>query len=171
MLVVYYLGCELLTSGFPTLDEIQNNGSLLNKYSTHDGEFRAVPAVRSTCSTGQGTITKIAFIALPGIGDENTDLIVSRPNGNIVISISRATRRFGKFGYEFDVPEEDRIPFNSGDTLWIQHPHLNNSRLRLIHQVGYYEINICWRWLERGPENIDCAGDYDYPLLAIETGT
>ena len=168
--ITLYIGRGSFTSGFPTLDEIQSKGSLLNKYSTHDGELRSVPAVRSTCSTVQRTINKIAFIALPGFGNEGIDFIFHTPNGNIEISTSGAIQRFGKFGYELDIPEENREPFNSVDTFWIRHPHFHGSKLRLLHQVGHDMIDICWRWLEDGPEDINCADDYDYPLLAIETG-
>ena len=48
------------TSGFPSLDEIQGNGSLLSDgvYSTHDGEIRSVP-VRSNCTNVTMTFTDI----------------------------------------------------------------------------------------------------------------
>ena len=166
--MIKFVGYGSFTSGFPTLDEIRGNGSLLNKYSTHDGELRSVPRVRSTCSTGH--LTKVAFIALPGVGNDNIVLLFNRSNNiAVTVELSGATQSFGEFGYELELPEDDRIPFNSGDTLWIEHPHYNDSRLRLLHQVEYETINICWRLLEDGPEDIICEDDYDYPLLAIET--
>ena len=121
----------------------------------------------STCSTGQRQLTKIAFIALPGVGNDNIVLLL---NNSLHVELSGATQSFGEFGYELELPDIDRIPFNSGDTLWIEHPHYNDSSLRLLHQVGYETINnICWRLLRDSSENIVCEDDYDYPLLAIET--
>ena len=166
---VVHVGYGSFTSGFPTLDEIRGNGSLLNKYSTHDGELRSVPRVMSTCSTGQRQLTKIAFIALPGVGNKSIALFLNNGNTTIHVELSGAIESFGEFGYELELPEVDRIPFNNGDTLWIEHPHYNDSSLRLLHQVGYETINICWRLLEDGPDEIICEDDYDYPLLAIET--
>ena len=127
--------------------------------------------MRSTCSTGQRQLTKVAFIALPGVGNDNIIvLFLNRSNnGPGYVELSGATQSFGEFGYELELSADDRIPFNTGDTLWIAHPHYNDSSLRLLHQVGYETINICWRLLEDSPDEIICEDDYDYPLLAIET--
>ena len=123
--------------------------------------------MRSTCSTGQTHLTKVAFIALPGVGHHGSILLFNNAYG---LELSGATQRFGEFGYELELPENYRIPFNNGDTLWIEHPHYSDSSLRLLHQVGYGTINnICWRLLRDSSENIVCEDDYDYPLLAIET--
>ena len=113
---------------------------------------------------------KVAFIALPGVGNDNIVLLFNGSNTSpLTVELSGATQSFGEFGYELELPTIDRIPFNNGDTLWIKHPHYNDSNLRLLHQVGYETINnICWLLLD-GPEEIICEDDYDYPLLAIET--
>ena len=123
----------------------------------------------STCSTGQRHLTKVAFIALPGVRNDSSILVFNGSNNAYGLELSGATQSFGEFGYELELPEVDRIPFNSGDTLWIAHPYYSDSSLRLLHQVGYETINICWRLLEDGPDEIICEDDYDYPLLAIET--
>ena len=162
------------TSGFPSLNEIRRYGTLLNQYSTHDGEFRSVPGVYSNCSMGSGRITKITFIALPGVGGESTVLHFNRetpPGGTRTISLSGATQSFGGgFGYELDLSAPNAsMPFNSGDSLWIRHPYHDDSSLRLLHQVGYDEHNICWRELDED-HILSCGIDYDYPLLASETG-
>ena len=126
--------------------------------------------MRSTCSTEQRHLTKIAFISLPGVGNKSIALFLNNGNTTIHVELSGAIASFGEFGYELELPEVDRIPFNNGDTLWIKHPHYNDSSLRLLHQVGYETINnICWQLLEDGPDKIICKDDYDYPLLAIET--
>ena len=155
------------TSGFPSLDDIRGNGSLLNDgvYSTHDGEIRSVPGIQFTCS---GQITKISFIALPGVGILNSVFTIVRSD-NLVrssSSSSAATLSFGDLGYELSGLD---ILFQSGDTLQIQHEVYERSRLRILHQVGDKELNICWRWLGINSNN-SCGPVYDYPLLAVETG-
>ena len=163
------------TSGFPSLNETRRYGTLLNQYSTHDGELRSVPGVQSNCSMGLGRITKITFIALPGVGGDSAVLHYNREvstGGTRTISLSGATQSFGGgFGYELDLSAPSAsMPFNSGDSLWIRHPDHDDSSLRLLHQVGYDERNICWRELDEDADDIRCGIDYDYPLLAIETG-
>ena len=134
-----------------------------------------MPGVYSNCSMGSGRITKITFISLPGVGGNSTVLHFNREastNGTRTISLSGATQSFGGgFGYELDLSAPtDREPFNSGDSLWIRHPYHDYSSLRLLHQVGYDERNICWRELDEDADDISCGVDYDSPLLAIETG-
>jgi hypothetical protein len=160
-----------LTSGFPSLEELIRNGSLLERYSTHDGEERSVPgvSVRSNCSGPPGppgpSISKITFIALPRLQPSGTASLTLRvmrhPGGPQDIVIDQETARFGEFGYELTVSETPPITFNNGDMLWIGH---GGSGLRLLHQVGDEVRNICL-----GPESEICEPDYDYPLLAIET--
>ncbi|CAI7999046.1 hypothetical protein GBAR_LOCUS2599 [Geodia barretti] len=79
-----------LTSGFPTLEELIRNGSLLERYSTHDGEMRSVPgvSVRSNCSgPNSPRISKITFIALPrlepggGVTDMATQIVMRNDGG------------------------------------------------------------------------------------------
>lgn len=160
------------TRGFPSLDEIQANGSLIDKYSTHDGEYRSVPSVQANCSMGQAMIIKIAYIALPGAGHESIELVVNSSSNGIVqtVNLSGAVQRFGSFGYELELPEDSRIQFNSGDILWLQHPSDNESNLRLLHQIGRNPLHICWRFLKEVNSEITCGNYYDYPLLAYETG-
>ena len=156
------------TSGFPTLDEIRGNGSLLNDgvYSTHDGEIRSVPDVQFTCN---GTISKFTFIALPGVGIQNTVLAILRQD-NIIrnFNTAGATLSFGDFGYSEQSPPND-VQFQTGDTLQIDHQLYASSRLRILHQVGDDMLDICWRWRNEGPSDTRCELDYDYPLLAVET--
>ena len=161
------------TSGFPSLDVIRGNGSLLNDgvYSTHDGEIRSVPSVEFTCN-GNWRITKFTFIALPRVGDHHTEFVVVGPgNSERRISTEGATQSFGEFGYELSVPEtgSDMLQFQDGDTLEIDHYWYGNSSLRILHQVGDEELAICWRWRSEG-SMIYRVTDYDYPLVAIETG-
>ena len=156
-----------LTRGFPSLEELIRNGSLLERYSTHDGEMRSVPGVRWNCSEPDGgRISKITFIALPGVGMNRPSLrIVRHPGGDQDIDISGGMEKFGEFGYEV-TPMNANVMFNDGDMLMIRHPPYEDSGLRLLHQVDDVARNICIG--PPGPEN--CQPDYDYPLLAIETG-
>ena len=155
------------TSGFPSLEELRRNGSLLERYSTHDGELRSVPGVRATCSTGNQRISKITFIALPGSGMGHTQLLF----GDLHIDLSVASNTFGDFGYELTLPMTINIGINEGPVqLSILHPPYEESGMRLLHQVGTEARNICWRLVDSASESENCHHDYDYPLLAIETG-
>ena len=159
-----------LTSGFPSLEELIRNGSLLERYSTHDGEERAVPGVRPICSEPVNRrISKITFIALPGAGVERPLLRIMQNQGSLQenIQISGETQGFGEYGYEMTVPMSNNIVFNDGDMLLIQHPLYDSSGLRLLHQVGDEARNICW---SIGSGSAVCEPKYDYPLLAIDTG-
>ena len=165
---------DTFTSGFPSLDEIQGNGSLLNDgvYSTHDGEERSVPGLKFTCD---GRIVKVAFIALPGIGIGTGNAVftvVPEPNNTAIIRsqirTSIANLSFGDFGYELTLSDnmQSMQSFRDGDTLRIRHPI--SSHRRILHQRGDKELVICWRLLN--VPNYICGSDYDYPLLAVETG-
>ena len=162
-----------LTSGFPSLEELRANGSLVDRYSTHDGERRSVPGFRTTCS---GRISRIAIIALPGNGTERPMLRFVRYMGagnhshEHKISLGGTLKKFGTFGYEIshNPPMMMGPMFHDGDMLEIRHPPYEDSDLRLLHQVGTDARNICWSIEPDGSEN--CQSDYDYPLLAIETG-
>ena len=159
------------TRGFPNLEEVQGNGSLLSKYSTHDGELRSVPSGQSNCSTGQGSITEIAFIALPGVGYDSIELVINSSNSVVsTVNLSGAIQSFGTFGYELVLPEANRIAFNSGDVLWLYLPYHNESRLRLLYQTVPVPLNTCWRYIEEVSGDIKCGDYHDYPLLAFETG-
>ena len=162
---VVHVGSSSLTRGFPSLEELRGNASLLERYSTHDGERRSVPGVRTTCSTGNRRLSKVTFIALPGVGQAHIVLSV----GAAVLNMSGATKTFGAFGYELTVPIGTNIMLDEGNiSLWIQHPPYEVSSMRLLHQVGDEARNICWTMGDSEPDN--CEDDYDYPLLAIETG-
>ena len=157
-----------LTSGFPSLEELIRYGSLLERYSTHDGEERAVPGIRSICSgPGNRRISKITFIALPGAGVERPLLGIMKNQAQENIQIIGETQGFGEYGYEMTVPMSNNIVFNDGDMLLIQHPLYDSSGLRLLHQVGDEARNICW---SIGSVSAVCEPQYDYPLLAIDTG-
>ena len=163
---VVHVGSSSLTRGFPSLEELRRNASLLERYSTHDGECRSVPGVRSTCSPPNRRLSKVTFIALPGVGQAH---IVLSVDGAAVLNMSGATKTFGEFGYELTVPTNINIMLDEGNiSLWIQHPPYEESSMRLLHQVGDEARNICWRTRDDGSDN--CEDDYDYPLLAIETG-
>ena len=164
-LTVVCIGSSL-TRGFPSLEELIRNGSLLERYSTHDGETRSVPGVMWNCSgPGGSRISKITFIALSGVRMERPSLRIVRNAGDHQdIEISGDTQTFGEFGHEITM--NTNVVFNDGDMLMIRHPPYEDSDLRLLHQVGDVARNICIG--PPSPEN--CQTDYDYPLLAIETG-
>ena len=153
------------TSGFPSLDEIRGNGSLLSDgvYSTHDGEIRSVP-VRSNCTGEMMRIITITFIALPGVGGENSSLVVLRPDNTSrdFVSLSSATPTFGEFGYELSL---QGILFEAGDTLEIHHQSYYADSLRILYQVGL-EVDdmlpFCWRELTESADQEHCLSGYDY---------
>ena len=83
-------------------------------------------------------ITKIRFIALPGVGDNDIELVISRSLGsNLSISLNEASQSFGDFGYEQVLVR----PFEllAMDSFWIHQP---KSSLRLLYQVGDDMLNI-----------------------------
>ena len=166
-----FKGCSSQTSGFPSLEELRRNGSLLERYSTHDGELRSLPGVKSTCSGPDGRITKITFIALPGAGVGKTLLLVNGVNGarKAEIVLTSASQTIGEFGYELTLPTSVNVHFSERDTLWIRHSPHGEGRLRFLYQVGDVARNVCWN-TEPGSES-NCQYDYDLPLLAIETGS
>ena len=145
------------------------NGSLSERYSTHDEEIRSFPGAQGNCSqTEDGTsilwIVSVSFIALPGIGSQNIELLFDRP---IPLSVNETS--FGEFGYELTLPPGERVQFTS---LRIKQPHYKDSNLRLLHQLGDVARPICWSLVnDDGSGSESCQSDYDYPLLAIETGT
>ena len=153
------------------------NGSLSERYSTHDEEIRSFPGAQGNCSqTEDGTsilwIVSVSFIALPGNGSQNIELLFDRPsNTSLSVNLSEATLSFGEFGYELTLPPRQR-QFTSGVSLRIKQPHYEDSNLRLLHQLGDVARPICWSLVnDDGSGSESCQSDYDYPLLAIETGT
>ena len=163
-----------LTSGFPSLDDIKGNASLLDKYTTYDGEMRSIPTLRVSasqeCSTQNVTITRIIFIALPRAGNEDTELIITTTSGsNHTISLNEANPSFGYFGYELHVEPSEMLNLSDIEMFWISQPYYKDSSLRLLHQVGDNMFNIRWRWVDNSDDR-HSETTYDYPLLAIETG-
>ena len=141
----------------------------MDRFSIYDGELRSVPVTFSEeCfNTGTVMITKIRFIALPGVGDNDIELVISRSLGsNLSISLNEASQSFGDFGYEQVLFQ----PFEllAMDSLWIDQP---KSGLRLLYQVGDDMLNISWSSEIENHGYIYNETVYDYPLLAIETGS
>ena len=124
-----------------------------------------MPGIQFICS---GRITKISFIALPGVGISNSTVMITTGGGLVrnFIGISGAILSFGTFGYELSGLDTQ---FQNGDTLQIRHEVYERSHIRILHQVGDKELDICWMLLEISG-NFNCGPDYDYPLLAVETG-
>ena len=120
-------------------------------------------------------ITAITFIALPGVGGENSTLVVLRQDNSSrgSVSLASATATFGDFGYELSLQGSDAVPFEDGDTLEIHHQSYADSSLRILYQVGL-EVDdmlpFCWRELTENADQEHCLSVYDYPLLAFETG-
>ena len=163
------------TSGFPTLDALRGNGSLLDRFSTHDGEWRSVPgvSVSEECSTESVMITRVSFIALPGVGNKDTKLVFTHlANGSMIYTIPLNTRSvnqsFGKFGYEVDQINFELV---ANSILWTLQPNTTDSALRMLYQMGDEKLNISRSSrLEEEPDSAGNETTYDYPLLAIETG-
>ena len=121
-----------------------------------------MPGIQFTCS---GRITKISFIALPGVGINNSIFMITTGGGLVrdSIGISGAILSFGTFGYEISGLDTQ---IQNGDTLQIRYKVYERSRLRILHQVGDKELSSCLGL----PDNDNCGPDHDYPLLAVETG-
>ena len=107
-------------------------------------------------------ITKIIFIALPGVGDNDIELVIRRSiEYDMPIILKQSYQNFGEFGYEQILSQ----PFElmEMDSLLISQPL--NSGLRLLYQVRERISEL------ESHEYIYNESSYDYPLLAIETGT
>ena len=168
-----------MTSGFPSLDDIKGNASLLDKYTTYDGEMRSIPTLSVSasqeCSTQNVTITRIIFIALPRAGSEDvdkyTELIITTTSGSRhSISLNVANLSFGHFGYELHVEPSEMLNLSDIEMFWISQPYYKDSSLRLLHQMGDKMFDITWWWWVDDSDNHYNDTTYDYPLLAIETG-
>ena len=112
-------------------------------------------------------ITKIIFIALPGVGNNDIELIIRRSLGyDMPIILNQANQNFGEFGYEQTLSQ----PFDlmAMDSFMISQPL--DSGLRLLYQVGDDMLNISWSSELESHQYIYYERTYDYPLLAIETG-
>ena len=160
-----------LTSRFPSLDDIKRNATLLDKYTTYDGEMRSIPSLKaSECLT----INKITFIALPGAKDaddaEDTELIIEISGSNHSIKLNDSNQSIGDFGYELlNVELPESLNLSDIKMFWISQPDYEETSLRLLHQVGNKMFNIEWQLVD-GPDDSYNETTCDYPLLAIETG-
>ena len=166
--------------GFPSLDEVRGNGSMLVKTSTPaaEAETRTLlfPSMNFTCN---GTITKLTFLAVPGRANrissnfhlgrvysqvDNTYLVDPHTED---LSIDGAVPIDGSVtGYELNY--ENEIPFQAGDVLGLeQSPH---SLYYLLHQMGE-RMETCDKTWSPIWNNFICTvgGDIDRPLVAVET--
>ena len=165
-----------VVSGFPGLDEIRGNGSLLVKTATHDGPGgngwydRRFPEMNFTCN---GTIVQWTFIALQGVGGVSQLGLSRGPQlqENFTSDTESATLVPGSTtGYTLRV--EDGLPFLAGDVFRLsQRPRLFLFFIPLIprHLFLYYQGRRYCR--VNGTLTVcEIAGNFGWPLVAVETG-
>ena len=164
-------------SGFPSLDEIRGNGSLLVDTTTHTDESSQVlfPDINFTCD---GRLTKLTFVALRGYV-QSVDSILnlymesstvdneytagSKHNFNATIATpipGTAT------GYELQF--ENGVPFMAGHVLGIR-SQVSSSKYHFLYQLGE-EITVCRRVYS--PNEFSCTPESEFgrPLVAVEAG-
>ena len=161
------------TSGFPSLEDVRGNGSLLGNdvvYGTHDVEFRHFYNLTFNCT---GRVTKFTFIALPVDGRFDMNVQINRGSTNVQQSklrIPDMSPTFGLFGYSYEVPSASVTNFQPGDTFQIRHDKSFLSHHRLLYKSGVSQQYVCWWWtIYTYPAR--CEWVDDYPLMAIETGS
>ena len=162
--------------GFPSLDEVRGNGSMLVKTSTlAEAGTRTMlfPSMNFTCN---GTITKLTFLAANRISSffhlgrvysqvDNYTYLVDPHTEDL--SIDGAVPIDGSVtGYELNY-ESGEIPFQAGDVLGLQQSPL----YYLLHQMGE-RMETCDKTWSPMRKNFICTvgGDIDRPLMAVETG-
>ena len=152
-----------MTRGFPSLEELIRNGSLLERYSINDEDLKLVSGVRFTCSEADYRIKRITYVALPGDGMTNISLVFQTTRPPIIgvteLVITDDVTPFSEFGHILEL--NSILSFNEGTLLFIRHHPFEEGHSRLVYQR---EMAIC------SSESQSCPDERDYPLLAIETG-
>ena len=169
--------------GFPSLDEVRGNGSMLVKTSTlAEAGTRTLlfPSMNFTCN---GIITKLTFLAVPRARDsrlvirsffqigrmysevDNTTYVGYPSNQGL--NIDKAVHINGSVtGYELNY-ENGGISFQAGEVFGLHQS--TNSLYYLLHQIGE-RIETCSRNWKGNNFICTVGGDIDRPLVAVETG-
>ena len=162
-------------SGFPSLDEIRGNGSLLVDTTTHTNESSQVlfPDINFTCD---GRLTKLTFVALRG-DVRSVDSILNLFMESSTVDNEYNGRRIHNFnaaiatpipgtatGYELQF--ENGVPFMAGHVLGIQ-SQVSGSKYHFLYQLGE-EITVCRR--VSSPSQFFCTleSEFGQPLVAVE---
>ena len=157
--------------GFPSLDEVRGNGSMLVNTTTHE-ELSTVlfPGMNFTCD---GRISKLTFLAVQG-GIRTFDLEFAlrrpTPQGGVftvdIVNASNASLISGSgTGYEVKYEAE----FQAGDMLSVN--QVPASRHHLLHQTN--EVVKTCTLTGRGWKkkvNFTSNRDIGQPLVAVDTG-
>ena len=170
---MFYIAVGQGVSGFPSLDEVRGNGSLLMNTTIHRVAYEKVfPAMTFTCN---GTVTKWTFVALRGErGLSQLKLLrMSSPeypplqtyyHTASALNTSSAIPVPGSVtGYELTEPRH-QLSFQAGDVLGISQQH--SAEHLFVYQLGV-ELEICKRVSRTYCEG---NGNFGRPLVAVETG-
>ena len=163
-------------NGFPSLDEIRGNGSLLVDTTTHTNELGQVlfPDINFTCN---GTLTKLTFVALRGsVGSVDSILNLYMESSTVEnIYTGQRMHRFNATtatpipgtatGYELQI-ENGGVHFMAGHVLGIR--QASNSKYHFLYQLGE-EITVCRRVYSN---QFFCTPEsgFGHPLVAVEAG-
>ena len=163
------------TSGFPSLDEIRGNGSLLVDTTTHTDESSQLlfPGINFTCN---GTLTKLTFVALRGdvrSVDSILNLFMKSHTGENEYTAGRkynfnatiATPIPNTTGYELQF--ENGVPFKAGHVLGIR--QASNSKYHFLYQLGE-DITVCRRVDFSNEFSCRPESEFGHPLVAVEAG-
>ena len=167
---------SIASSGFPSLDEVRGNGSMLVNTITYDNIGRMLlPSMNFTCD---GNITKLTFLAVQGpaptsdlyyifgriIYSWRPDVIVQ--GGTFQMNASKAVL-VGGSGTGYELKFDSEFEFHAGDMLSVY--QIKSSRHHLLHQVGQV-IEGC-SFVDGLQGNIcELKQNIARPLIAVETG-
>ena len=175
---MFYIAVGQGVNGFPSLEEVRGNGSLLVNTATRNETYEtAFPDMTFTCN---GTVTKWTFIALRGewsLRGSQLKLLRSSPEHRRLQTYYHTASPFDTSsaspvpgsvtGYELTGPRH-QLSFQAGDVLGMSQQH--SAEHLFMYQLGV-RLEICNR-VDGGSNNYTCeeSGDIGRPLVAVETG-
>ena len=161
----------IASGGFPSLDEVRGNGSMLVNTTTHEDMGRVLfPSMNFSCN---GTISKLTFLAVQGqVHTFDLEIALGRPTpqGEVftmdAVNASNASL-IGGSGTGYELKYE--VEFQAGDMLSVY--QVFTSRHHLLHQMNEV-VETCTLTENRLRSRDNCTiySDIGRPLVAMETG-
>ena len=172
MLHVHFYMLYTASGGFPSLDEVRGNGSMLVNTTTHEDIGTVLfPSMNFSCN---GRISKLTFLAVQGqVRTFDLEIALGRPTpqGEVftmdIVSASNASL-IGGSGTGYELKYE--VEFQAGDMLSVYQVS-SSSRHHLLHQMNEV-VETCTLTENRLRREDNCTihSDIGRPLVAVETG-
>jgi hypothetical protein len=169
----FYILARILSTasgGFPSLDEVRGNGSMLVNTTTHEDIGTVLfPSMNFSCG---GRISKLTFLAVQGgvrTSDLEIALVIATPQGAFRqenVNASNASL-IGDSGTGYELQYE--VEFQAGDVLSVH--QVPSSHHHLLHQMNEV-VETCTLTGDRLRSRDNCTfhRDIGRPLVAVETG-